>query len=87
MKRILFDLLLFVLLLISPWWISLSLLLVGIFVFKNYYEFIIGFFIVYSVYAVSREGIIYSPVFFTSIIILSYIMIQYLKNNIILYKK
>jgi hypothetical protein len=86
MKRIIFDILVFILLLISPWWISLSLLFIGIFIFKNYLEFIIGFFVVYSVYAIPKEGILYSPIFYTAIIILSYIIIQYLKNNIIFYK-
>lgn len=86
MKRVIFDLILFVSVFIFPWWISLFLVLVGIFLFDNFYEFIVSGVIIYSIYATKGGQLISSPIFFSILIILSYIIIQLIRDNIILYK-
>ena len=87
MKRVIFDVAIFILLYIAPWWIGLILLLLGIFIFSDYYEFIIGLLIIFSVYSIPGNEIFHSPVFFSAVTIVIYVLIQLLKNNIILYKK
>lgn len=87
MKRAIFDLVLFVSIFIFPWWVSILLLFVGIFVFNNFYEFIIANVIIYYLYSVPSTRLISSPIFFSSVIIILYIMIQFIRDNIIFYKK
>lgn len=87
MRRVIFDLVIFILLFIAPWWVSLILLFVGIFIFNDYYEFIFGLLIIYSVYSIPGKEIYHSPIFFSAVTIVFYVLIQHLKNNIILYKK
>ncbi len=87
MRRVIFDLAIFILLFIAPWWISLVLLFIGIFIFSDYYEFIVGLLIIYSVYSIPGNEIFHSPIFFSAVTIVIYALIQLLKNNIILYKK
>lgn len=87
MKRIVFDAVLFTSVFVFPWWISVLLLFIGIFIFNNFYEFIIASVIIYSLYAIPGDRIISSPIFFSSVLIILYLIIEYIKNNIILYKK
>lgn len=87
MKRTIFDIILFIFLFISPWWVIVPIAFVGMFIFKNFYEFIVSILIIYSLYYVPKNGIINSEIFFFAIVILIFIIVQYLKNNIILYKK
>jgi hypothetical protein len=86
MQRVIFDVLLFIFLFIWPWWVIFLILFIGIFIFKNFYEFIIVTLIIYSLYSIQGEGILYSSTFISLVTIFFYFLIQYLKNNIILYK-
>ena len=87
LKRISFDVILFISIFIFPWWISAFLVLSGVFLFNNFYEFIGASVIAYSLYAIPSDRLISSPVLFAIIISILYIAIQYFKSNIILYKK
>lgn len=87
MKRVIFDIVLFTSVFVFPWWISAVLLVVGIFAFNNFYEFIVASVITYSLYAVLGNGLATSPVFYSSVIIFIYVIIQAIRRNIILYKK
>lgn len=87
MKRVIFDIVLLISVFVFPWWISVLLLLVGIFIFKNFIEFIVTNVIIYSLYAVPNDRLITSPVFFSALIIVLYVIVQIIRNNIILYKK
>lgn len=87
MKRVIFDSILLISVFVFPWWISALLVFVGIFVFNNFYEFIVAGVIIYSLFSVPGVKFIYSPIFFSSAIIILYIIIQLIRNNIILYKK
>ncbi|MDD3662632.1 MAG: hypothetical protein PHT84_02080 [Candidatus Pacebacteria bacterium] len=85
MKRGFFDIALFLALFILPWWVSVFLALVGIFLFKNFYEFIITGFVIYSIYIIPGSGIITSPFIFPLVIIILYFIIQTIRKQIILY--
>jgi len=85
MKRGIFDVILFLSLFIFPWWIGAILALVGIFIFKNFYEFILSALIIYSLYFIQGNSLIASPFYFFTIIIIIYFGIQILRNRIILY--
>ena len=87
MKRVLFDILLLISVLMLPWWLSVVLALGGIFVFKNFYEFIVAGVIMYSLYAIPGTGFLSSPFWFPFLIGVLYIAIQIIKRNIILYKQ
>lgn len=86
MKRGIFDIALFLSLFLLPWWLGVLLAFVGIFLFRNFYEFIISGIIIYSVYIVPGKTLITSPLYFSVIILLIYIGIQILRQKIILYK-
>jgi hypothetical protein len=85
-KRIIFDVVFFVSIFIFPWWVSIILSFIGIFSFKNFYEFIIINTIIYLLYSVPNNRIITSPLFFSSVIIFLFFIIEFIKSNIILYK-
>jgi hypothetical protein len=85
-KRIVFDIILFLSIFLLPWWITAILGLVGIFAFTQFYEFIAVGIIVHSIYAVPGHGFISSPIWFILIIFAIYMIIQYLRRYIILYK-
>lgn len=87
MKRIVFDIILFICIFIFPWWISAFIVLVGSFMFDNFYEFIVTCIIVYALYSIPGHGLLSSPILFSIFISILYIIIQLLKNNIILYRK
>lgn len=85
-KRVIFDVILFISAFILPWWVVVVMLFIGIFIFSNFYEFIIISTIIYSLYSIPGDKVIYSPMFFSLISIVLYVSIQAVKNNIILYK-
>lgn len=87
MKRVCFDIVLFISIFIFPWWISALLMVVGISIFTNFYEFIITGSIIYSLYSIPSERIISNPLFYVTVVSVVYFGIQYLKDNIITYKK
>jgi len=87
MKRVIFDTLLFISLFVLPWWINIFFVLIGIFLFNNFYEFIISGVIFFSLYAAPSNRMISSPIIFSLGIVGLYIIIQYVKSNIIFYKK
>lgn len=86
-KRIVFDVILFISIFAFSWWISVILLLIGIFVFDNFYEFIIANVIIYSLFSVPSDRLISSPVFISLLITILYIIIQTIRNNTVFYKK
>ncbi len=85
MKRGIFDVIFFIFLFIFPWWINVILAFIGIFIFKDFYEFIISGIIIYSLYIIPGNNLITSLISFFAIIIVLYISIQILRRKIILY--
>lgn len=86
MKRFFFDLTLFLSLFLLPWWVTLALAIAGIFLFRQFYEFIIISVISYSVFSYQSDRVIASPLWYPLIICGFYIFIQYVKTRMILYK-
>jgi len=86
-KRIVFDLLLFLSVFIFPWWVSFILALGGIFIFRNFYEFIVISIMYYSLFANISTRLISSPIFFAVVIAIIFFVIQVLKDNLSFYKK
>ncbi len=86
MKRVIFDAILFLSLFILPWWVGAVLVFIGIFLFKNFIEFIVSLIIIYALYIIPSEGLITSPISFSAIILIIYLGIQILRHRIILYK-
>lgn len=84
-KRIIFDILLFLSIFILPWWITVILAFMGIFIFNNFYEFIVSFVIMYSLYVI--PGVKITPFWFSLIISTLYLGIQGFRHYIILYKQ
>ena len=83
-KRVFFDLLFFLSIFILPWWVMVLLAFIGIFIFKNFYEFILSSVVMYSLYIIPSSKL--SPFWFSLSISIIYISIQSLKHYIILYK-
>jgi len=86
MKRIIFDILLFLSIFILPWWVVVILAFIGIFIYTQFYEFLGVGIIIYALYAIEGSRVIASPVWFPIFISLTYIGIQFMRRYIILYK-
>lgn len=86
MKRAIFDILLFLSVFTMPWWISVILAFVGIFTFKQFYEFILVWIIMYSIFAIPNTRLISSPLWFSLIVGMVYVSIQYVRQYMIIYK-
>ena len=82
-KRILFDILLFLSIFILPWWVMVIIVFIGIFIFKNFYEFIFAFIAMYSLYIIPNSRL--TPFWFSLAISVIYISIQSFRHYIILY--
>ena len=87
MKRFIFDLILFLAVFILPWWVSLFLVFIGIFIFDNFYEFILTGTMLFALYRPGSDRLLASPIIFFASIIILYLIIQLVRDNIILYKK
>ncbi len=85
MKRGIFDVIFFMSLFIFPWWLGVLLAFIGIFIFKDFYEFIISGIIIYSLYIIPGNNLITSLISFFTITVVLYISIQILRRKIILY--
>lgn len=87
MKRVIFDIFLFLSVFILPWYVTLFLALIGIFIFNNFYEWLAVSIVMYALYATPNgDRIINSKIYFPLIVSLTYIGVQALRRSIILYK-
>lgn len=87
MKRVIFDILLFLSVFTMPWWLTIVLAFVGIFLFKHFYEFIVVWIIMYSLFALPSTRLISKPFWVFLSVGLVYIGIQYLRRNMSLYQE
>jgi hypothetical protein len=85
MKRVIFDIVLFLSLFALPWWITGILAFSGMFIFSRFYEFLFVWLIFYALYAAGSR-VIASPLWFSIIVTGIFIGIQSLRTYIILYK-
>lgn len=86
MKRIFFDIVLFLSVFIFPWWVGAILALLGMFLFKEFYEFLAFGVILYILYAIPGKVIIASQIWFHVILVFIFVGIQFLRRRVILYK-
>jgi hypothetical protein len=87
MKRLIFDIAVFVSVFTLPWWLTFILVVVGIFMFAHFYEFIVAGSIVYALHAtIGSATFLSSPVWFAVVITGMYIAIQILRQYIIVYQ-
>ena len=86
MKRVLFDISLFIFIFLLPWWTTFIWAIVGLFVFINFYEFLVASIMVYVLIAVPFDKMLNHSFFIYSGIIIFYLLVQYLRRHIILYK-
>ena len=86
MKRVIFDTVLFIAVFILPWWITIPLAIIGLFVFNDFYEFIIVGIIIFAVFRAPGDKIITSPLWYSLITLILFFGIQQLKKVIIFYK-
>ncbi len=86
MKRVVFDVLLISFIFLLPWWVTLIFAILGLFIFVSFYEFLIASVLIYTITSVPESTIfnIHSLIYF--LIVIFYLMIQYLRRFIILYK-
>lgn len=87
MKRVFFDILLFLAILFLPWWASLFMAVLGLFIFKNFYEYLVCGVIIFELYSPMSNRVISSPFYFALILTASFALIESAKKNIIFYKK
>lgn len=87
MNRVLYDLAIFLSIFLLPWWVTAILCLIGIFLFKNFYEFIFAFMLTYSVYGIGQSGVLSSKLYLPVILTIIYTILFIFKNQIIFYQK
>lgn len=87
MKRIVYDICIFLGIFLLPWWAVFALCLLGIFLFNNFYEFIFVFLLNYAVYGNSSHGLLASNIYLPLILILVFFIVRALKRQFIFYKK
>lgn len=87
MKRILFDVCLLLGVFLLPWWAVLALCLLGIFLFNNFYEFIVIFLLNYAIYGQASNGWFASNIYLPIILIVVFLLIRALKRQFIFYQK
>ncbi len=86
MKRLIFNTFLFLSIFLLPWWIVLILSIIGLFIFTSFYEFIISNIIIYVLYSVPLNTFLNKSIFVYAGIIIFYLIAEYLRRHIILYK-
>lgn len=86
MKRGLFDLFLLLFVFILPWWVTIFMAIVGLFIFSNFYEFLITAIIIYVISTVPSESFFSNSLYVYAVIIIFYLLVQFLRRHIILYK-
>lgn len=86
MKRVIFDVFLVAFIFLLPWWIVLILSIIGLFIFKSFYEFIVASIIIYLLYSVPLDTFFNKSIFVYAGIIIFYLIAEYLRRHIILYK-
>ena len=85
--RVVFDIVFFISIFILPWWVTLPIAFLGLFIFNNFYEFIIYNVLLFGMYSYDSDRVIASKILFPIIILSFYFIVQILKHYIILYKK
>ena len=86
MKRAIFDILLFIFVFILPWWGTLVWAIFGLFIFKDFYEFLASSVMIYVISTPRIYSIFNHSLFVYLSIIIFYLVSQFIRRHIILYK-
>lgn len=87
LKRVITDIIVLLCIFWAPWWITILIIVLGIFIFKNYVEFIFAGLIIYSLYGVGNTGILGSTLYLPLILVGIYLTFSFIKKYIIIYNK
>jgi hypothetical protein len=87
MKRVFFDILFVLSVFVLPWWVTLLIGMIGLFIFISYYEFIAVSVIAHTLYVVPSLGIFSLPFWFCVLVVFIFISVQVLRRYIIFYKQ
>lgn len=87
MKRVFFDVLLVLCLFLVPWWAGFLLSVIGIFLFKNFYEFLLYGVFVYATYGFASDRLISGRLWLPAILLIIFFLIVKLKKIIIFYRQ
>ena len=86
MKRAFFDLFLILFIFLAPWWLTVILSIAGMFLFKNFFEFIVANVAIVLLSTTGNEHLTTKTFLIYSAIVIIYILAQYLRSQIILYR-
>lgn len=86
MKRILYDILILFGLVFLPWWVTIFLCILGVFLFDYFYEGIFAPLLMYGLYGVGSSGIFASQIYLPIILIIIFLTLQFLKKQFLFNK-
>jgi hypothetical protein len=86
MKRLIFNLFVIFFSFWLPWYFLVLGALIGLFLFKNFYEFIFLGVLFYGLYLIPGQNLINSPIFFSFLVIGLYFLFNFIKQRIIFYQ-
>ncbi len=86
-RRIILDIAILLCIFLAPWWLTIPLAIVGIFLFSHYIEFIFAMLFMYGLYGVGGEGILSSTLWLPLILVFIYITLSFIKKYLIIYNK
>lgn len=68
-----------------PWWVTLFLAVLGLFIFSNFYEFLASSVIVYVISTTKETPFLNKSLLVYLFIILFYLLAQYIRHFVIFY--
>jgi len=83
MKRVLFDIFLILGLFLLPWWVGFILAFIGIFLFKNFYEFIFFGILIYIIYGFDGYRLLFQEFWIAVILVLIFFILSRIKRSLI----
>jgi hypothetical protein len=87
MKRFIFDCMLFISVFTLPWYATIIIAIIGVFLFYQFYEFIIAIAVSQSLFAVNNGYFFTKSFWFFITAIVLYMVMQLIRNSIIFYKR
>ncbi len=85
LKRTLFDVVLVIGIFTLPWYATVILSIIGVFLFESFYEYLVINTVVYALYGGAGLGVFSDPLVYAIIIIGLFIGITELRRSVIFY--
>lgn len=81
--RIIIDLLIVIFIAMAfPWWLSLGLVFLGIFLYRNFYEAFLFAFMMDSIYSVSKDLFFGKVFIYLIIVVIVFIFVRWFKERL-----